>query len=59
MAVQNFVGTDIAYTLPVAECDLDLTTLEKGQISAALYVGKLRGSARHILSGRTGRGCFS
>lgn len=41
MAVQNFVGTDIAYTLPVAECDLDLTTLEKGQISAALYVGMM------------------
>ncbi|XP_034244527.1 arabinose-proton symporter-like [Thrips palmi] len=41
MAVQNFVGSDIAYSLPAAECDLNLTTLEKGQINAAMYVGMM------------------
>ncbi|KAJ1519044.1 hypothetical protein ONE63_011287 [Megalurothrips usitatus] len=41
MATQNFVTTDMAYSLPAAECDLELTAMQKGWINAALYVGMM------------------
>lgn len=35
----NVVATETAYSLPAAECDLQLTAIKKGEINAALYIG--------------------
>lgn len=42
MAAQNFVYTDMAYTLPAAECDFGLTAMTKGWINAAMFRGCIR-----------------
>ncbi|XP_026284512.1 synaptic vesicle glycoprotein 2C-like isoform X1 [Frankliniella occidentalis] len=56
MTTQNFTGTDIAYSLPAAQCDLQFTAMEKGWVNAALYVGMMSTAfVWGALSDRVGR----
>ena len=41
MASQTFVTTETSYTLPAAECDLQLTAMQKGWLNAAQYTGSV------------------
>ncbi|KAK3925399.1 Synaptic vesicle glycoprotein 2B [Frankliniella fusca] len=41
MTTLNFSGTDVAYALPAAQCDLQFSAMERGWINASLFFGMI------------------